>query len=581
MPYVFISYRRSDQEGRYLAHMIFRELRIRYGEQSVFFDVDSRSPGLSFPMKVERALNRTDIVLVIIGPAWMQTLTERLADSRDWVRYEVAESLKRSSLPVVPICLPGVDMPQPHLLPDDLKELGWRDGVILDPFQDFESHLNRLLIDAERVLETFRAEKEEMRLARSRLVTLLAWRARQLQISEEQAALAAAEAAREAEAKAVAWESEVRAAFARKVAAKEGAARIAEVEAEIAKQRERQKQTGHNSARSNSTHTYGAGPTDHSRSGDEGGLSALGPVSLRSSAVDLSPQGKYYQHSGNFTAGAVARSLLISGLATFALAFAYAYSLLYIPFVELNFLLPCLFGLLAGMGAGLVLRWQKVRNTTVATVGGLVVGFVAVYASWAVWISGQKTLAASISVVDLAISPSSLWGWIKLVNEWGSWDIVGYKPHGTGLGIIWSLEAVLIVGASSLFAYICLDGEPYCEECGTWCPWIGLGFKFTVPNCEITELKRRLEAKEWEFLESLKVFNPDDAESWLNVDLRQCEKCGSTNTLSAQLKTIAVDEKNRRSEKSAALTTGLLITAAECSEIKRIGQKVAFPTGRS
>jgi hypothetical protein len=106
--------------------------------------------------------------------------------------------------------------------------------------------------------------------------------------------------------------------------------------------------------------------------------------------------------------------------------------------------------------------------------------------------------------------------------------------------------------------------------------------QFTVPdNCEITELKRRLEAKEWRFIESLKVFNSDDAESWLNVDLRQCEKCGSMNTLSAQLKTVIVDEKNRRSEKSTPLTAGLLITAAECSEIKRIGQKVAFAKGRS
>jgi hypothetical protein len=72
MPHFFISYRRSDQEGQYLAHMIFRELRQRYGAESTFLDVDSRSPGLSFPAKVERALRVTDVVLVIIGPLWLQ-----------------------------------------------------------------------------------------------------------------------------------------------------------------------------------------------------------------------------------------------------------------------------------------------------------------------------------------------------------------------------------------------------------------------------------------------------------------------------------------------------------------------------
>ncbi|HEV7505756.1 MAG TPA: TonB family protein [Thermoanaerobaculia bacterium] len=183
MPHFFISYRRSDQEGKYLAHMIFRELRRRYGEESTFLDVDSRSPGLSFPVKVDRALRVTDIVLVIIGPAWLQLLTERLEDPRDWVRYEVAESLKRSWLPVVPVCLAGVEMPRPQQLPEELKDLGWRDGATLDPFQDFDSHLSRLLSDLENVLKTTLREKEELRAARWELTALLRWRAHQLELA--------------------------------------------------------------------------------------------------------------------------------------------------------------------------------------------------------------------------------------------------------------------------------------------------------------------------------------------------------------------------------------------------------------
>src|SRR6185295_7741249 len=128
MPHFFLSYRRSDPEGQWLAHAVFRELRRRYGEENVFLDVDKRSPGLSFPVKVRQALDSTDAVLVIIGPAWLQRLNEKLGDSRDWVRYEVAESLKRSPLPVVPVCRAGVEMPQPHQLPEDLRELGLRDG---------------------------------------------------------------------------------------------------------------------------------------------------------------------------------------------------------------------------------------------------------------------------------------------------------------------------------------------------------------------------------------------------------------------------------------------------------------------
>jgi hypothetical protein len=176
MPHFFISYRRMDQEGRYLAHMVFRELRGLYGEHSVFLDVDSLSPGLSFPAKVGRALDRTDVVLVMIGPDWMRLLNERLSESTDWVRYEVAQSLARTWLPVVPVCCAGVQVPRVHELPDDLRDLGWRDGITLDPFQDFDSHLHRFLVNIERVLEGLREEKEQLRALRAQLATLMARR---------------------------------------------------------------------------------------------------------------------------------------------------------------------------------------------------------------------------------------------------------------------------------------------------------------------------------------------------------------------------------------------------------------------
>jgi hypothetical protein len=125
------------------------------------------------PVKVEAALNRTDAMLVVIGPTWLQSLNERINDSRDWVRFEVAHALKRSYLPVVPICSAGVAFPQRHELPEDLKDLGWRDGIILDPFQDFDSHLNRFLTDLERVLEELKESKAALHMVREQLVTLL------------------------------------------------------------------------------------------------------------------------------------------------------------------------------------------------------------------------------------------------------------------------------------------------------------------------------------------------------------------------------------------------------------------------
>ncbi|HEX4959546.1 MAG TPA: toll/interleukin-1 receptor domain-containing protein [Thermoanaerobaculia bacterium] len=547
MPHFFISYRRSDREGQILAHLIFRELRRLYGEESAFLDVDSRSPGLSFPVKVDRALNVTDVVLVIIGPAWLQHLTERLGDSRDWVRYEVAESLKRSWLPVVPVCLAGVEMPRPHQLPEELKDLGWRDGVTLDPCQDFDSHLARLLSDLEHVLKSTRREKEELRLARWKLTALLRWRAHQLDLAaarEVAAARLVAEraakeraAAEEREAKRAAAEEEAALAAQEAARVKAAAARAAAQEAPVVPSRR---------------------------------VSPPAP----SGALATTPAAKYYQLSGRFTIARFILSLLGSGLVIFALAFAYSYSLLSLPFVQANVVLTLLYGLLSGLATGFPLRWITVRNSGMAALIGLAAGLGAVYLSWAVWVYGPPDLFKApglLGLVDLVFSPARLWHFLRIINATGSWDIWGYKPTGTILWLLWSLEAALIIGLSSFFAAVPVVIE-ICEACGTWCqsqPGVA-----KLRSCGPAELKRRLEAKDLAFLEALGA-PPSGANQWLALDLNCCEKCGTTNTLDAYVTSVTSESRGRRSKKLALLVSGLLVTAAECAEIQRIGREAA------
>jgi len=535
MPNFFISYRRSDQEGQYLAHMIFRELRRRYGEQSVFLDVDSRSPGLSFPMKVEQALRVTDVVLVIIGPTWLQLLTERLEDSRDWVRYEVAESLKRSWLPVVPVCKAGVEMPRPHQLPEDLKDLGWRDGVTLDPFQDFDSQLARLLSDVEHVLEMTRREKEKLHLARRKVIALLQWRAHQLELAEKQAAtrdavvgLAAEKAAKERALKEELDAHWTAAATAAQVAREKAAA---------------EKRAG---ARASA--------------GQEKAVKTLGP--------------KYYRSSGRFTISAVILSFLVIELAIFALAFGYSYSLLSLPFVQGNFILTFLFGTLSGAAAGFTLRWRRVRNTRVAALEGLSAGLSAVYLSWAVWFRGHQGVFKAkgfIGLLDLVFSPVRLWHIFLSING-TSWDLWGYKPSADVLLILWSLEAALIIGLSSLVCAFMVDDAVFCEACGTWCQ-LQLGVA-KLRSCDPAELKRRLETKDLAFLEALGS-PPSRANQWLNLRLWQCKKCGTTNTLDVEEATVTAKLSGRRSTTVARLLSRLLVTTPECAEIQRIGREAA------
>ena len=75
-----------------------------------------------------------DAFLALIGPSWLESKDaggkRRLDDPTDFVRQEIATALKRN-IPVTPVLLQGTPMPAEQSLPDDLKELAFRNGFEL------------------------------------------------------------------------------------------------------------------------------------------------------------------------------------------------------------------------------------------------------------------------------------------------------------------------------------------------------------------------------------------------------------------------------------------------------------------
>ena len=74
------------------------------------------------------------MLLAIIGKDWIDVKNDagqrRLDDPSDFVRLETASALKRD-IPVIPVLVHGAKMPRAEQLPDDLKELAYRNGVEL------------------------------------------------------------------------------------------------------------------------------------------------------------------------------------------------------------------------------------------------------------------------------------------------------------------------------------------------------------------------------------------------------------------------------------------------------------------
>ena len=126
---IFVSYRREDTQGE--ARALSIELEKAFGDKSVFIDVDSIAPGRDFRLALLESLESCDAFLALIGAGWLDARDSagqrRLDNPRDFVREEIGIALGRD-IPVMPILLQNASMPSAEALPDELKELAFRNA---------------------------------------------------------------------------------------------------------------------------------------------------------------------------------------------------------------------------------------------------------------------------------------------------------------------------------------------------------------------------------------------------------------------------------------------------------------------
>jgi TonB family protein len=129
---IFVSYRRSDSQGE--AGRLFDDLTNHFGENMVFMDVAGIEAGRDFRRAIEQSVAACGVLLVVMGPEWLnakdETGARRLNDPADFVRIETASALKRD-IPVVPVLVRGAVMPRSEQLPEDLRELAYRNSIEL------------------------------------------------------------------------------------------------------------------------------------------------------------------------------------------------------------------------------------------------------------------------------------------------------------------------------------------------------------------------------------------------------------------------------------------------------------------
>jgi hypothetical protein len=87
---IFISYRRGDSGGH--AGRLYDRLSRCFAADALFYDHSTIEWGDTFPESIAKGLADAKVVLVLIGPQWLDELNKR-AGKPDFVRHEIETAL--------------------------------------------------------------------------------------------------------------------------------------------------------------------------------------------------------------------------------------------------------------------------------------------------------------------------------------------------------------------------------------------------------------------------------------------------------------------------------------------------------
>jgi hypothetical protein len=152
MPTIVISYRRTDSSA--IAGRIFDRLIAHYGEESVFLDIDNIPFGIDFHAHIQQILQRTDVVLAIIGANWLGVSPgggTRMCEPTDPVRFEIETAIARR-MPIIPVLVDGAKMPDSTDLPAEFGNFAYLNAAEVASGREFRNQTDRLIAAIERAV---------------------------------------------------------------------------------------------------------------------------------------------------------------------------------------------------------------------------------------------------------------------------------------------------------------------------------------------------------------------------------------------------------------------------------------------
>jgi hypothetical protein len=131
-----------------MAGRMFDRLSDRFGEKSVFMDIDTIPIGAAnYKETIREALGNVDVLLVVVGSRWLENGARgvpRITEADDVLRFEIETALEQG-ISVVPVVVEGGRMPAAGELPDSISRFAFHNAAEVSSGRDFRLHMDRLI----------------------------------------------------------------------------------------------------------------------------------------------------------------------------------------------------------------------------------------------------------------------------------------------------------------------------------------------------------------------------------------------------------------------------------------------------
>jgi len=287
----------------------------------------------------------------------------------------------------------------------------------------------------------------------------------------------------------------------------------------------------------------------------------------------------YYKPSNKMPLPGILALLGGGIVAALVLALVYIYAVWYIPFVYINFFICLGFGLVLGAVLAVLVRLGKLRSPGAVGILALLVGLVAVYLEWGVYLTllfNSETIgtgkdadtATSFSTtlfLDIIGHPAAMWLAMQKINETGTWTLKGATPSGVFLAVIWVIEAVIILGGTYLMAKAQAT-EPFSETSNEWATEETLAHPISFAQDAATT-RTALETGQFHHLTPHTSAGAEDP--FARLKLHSAPNDHNCRYLTLENVTTTIDKKGKASQSTTTVVQHLAISPAAFEELQR------------